>query len=137
MARRSRPRLERGPLPLARALEYATQIVDALDKSPPARRHPPRLEARERHAGEVGREAARFRTGARPRAASVAADECTHDSRTLTAKARSWARFQYISPEQLEGKDADARTDIFAFGALVYEMITGKPAFRAARPRRT
>ena len=35
-----------------------------------------------------------------------------------------------MAPEQLEGKDADARTDIFAFGAVVYEMVTGKKAFK-------
>ena len=36
---------------------------------------------------------------------------------------------QYMAPEQLEGKEADARTDIFAFGALMYELVTGKKAF--------
>ncbi|PYV31388.1 MAG: hypothetical protein DMG09_25945 [Acidobacteria bacterium] len=38
---------------------------------------------------------------------------------------------QYLAPGQLEGKSVDARTDIFAFGALVYEMLTGKGAFQA------
>src|SRR5438270_285804 len=36
---------------------------------------------------------------------------------------------QYMSPEQVEGREADARSDIFAFGAIVYEMVNGKRAF--------
>ena len=47
----------------------------------------------------------------------------------LTAQGTILGTFQYMAPEQLEGKDADARTDIFAFGAVVYEMLTGKKAF--------
>src|SRR5947209_7909089 len=38
---------------------------------------------------------------------------------------------RHMSPEQLEGRDADARTDIFAFGAMVYEMVDGRKAFEA------
>ena len=48
---------------------------------------------------------------------------------TLTGAGTIVGTFQYMAPEQLEGKDADARTDLFAFGAVVYEMITGRRAF--------
>jgi Tol biopolymer transport system component len=50
-------------------------------------------------------------------------------SRPLTAEGTIVGTFQYMAPEQLEGKDADARTDIFAFGAVLYEMVGGKRAF--------
>ena len=47
----------------------------------------------------------------------------------LTAAGAILGTFQYMAPEQLEGENADARTDIFAFGAVVYEMVTGRKAF--------
>jgi serine/threonine protein kinase len=50
-------------------------------------------------------------------------------TRPLTAEGTIVGTFQYMAPEQLEGKDADARTDIFAFGAVLYEMVTGTRAF--------
>src|SRR3970282_2986775 len=50
-------------------------------------------------------------------------------SQPLTAEGTIVGTFQYMAPEQLEGKDADARTDLFALGATLYEMATGKKAF--------
>ncbi len=47
----------------------------------------------------------------------------------LTAQGTILGTFQYMAPEQIEGHEADARTDIFAFGAVLYEMVTGKKAF--------
>ena len=52
----------------------------------------------------------------------------------LTAQGTIMGTFQYMSPEQTEGKEADARSDIFAMGALLYEMVTGKRAFTGQKP---
>src|SRR5262245_54017919 len=50
-------------------------------------------------------------------------------TRNLTTAGTLLGTFQYMAPEQLEGKETDARTDIFAFGALLYEMASGRRAF--------
>jgi serine/threonine protein kinase len=48
----------------------------------------------------------------------------------ITAQGTILGTFQYMAPEQLEGAEADHRTDIFAFGSVLYEMLTGKRAFQ-------
>jgi len=47
----------------------------------------------------------------------------------ITQRGTIMGTFQYMAPEQVEGQDADARSDIFAYGAVVFEMLTGRPAF--------
>jgi serine/threonine protein kinase len=126
-------RLERGPLPLARAIEYSIQIVDALDRA-----HRLGVTHRDLKPGNVmltksGVKVLDFGLAAQYRPATgTADDEANHDgSNALTAEGTILGTLQYISPEQLEGRTVDARTDIFAFGAVAYEMITGIRAFRA------
>src|SRR5262249_14078012 len=53
----------------------------------------------------------------------VSADEA------ITAQGTILGTLQYMAPEQLEGRETDSRADIFAFGAVLYEMVTGKKAF--------
>src|SRR5438132_14426055 len=55
--------------------------------------------------------------------------EMTAEQAKLTVEGTIIGTFQYMAPEQLEGKEADARTDIFALGEVIYEMASGKPAF--------
>ena len=54
----------------------------------------------------------------------------------LTAQGTILGTFQYMAPEQIEGQEADARSDIFAFGCVLYEMLTGKRAFEGEDARR-
>jgi serine/threonine protein kinase len=121
-------RLERGPLPLGTLVEHASQIVDALDRA-----HGQRLVHRDLKPANVmltrsGAKLldfglARTMTDASPLSVEETADQ------PLTGAGRILGTYPYMSPEQLRGKPADSRSDIFAFGAVLYEMATGERAF--------
>ena len=60
--------------------------------------------------------------------------QATARAETLTEEGTILGTLQYMAPEQLEARPTDARADIFAFGAIVYEMATGQPAFKGDEP---
>jgi eukaryotic-like serine/threonine-protein kinase len=131
-------RLERGPLPLHVALNCTMEIADALDKA-----HKQGVVHRDLKPGNIMltkmgmklmdfglAKAAPFASS--PLEAATAAERLTAmatRTKPLTAEGSILGTFEYMAPEQLEGKEADARSDIFALGAVLYEMITGKRAF--------
>jgi Tol biopolymer transport system component len=127
-------RLERGPLPSADVFRYGAQIADALDRA-----HKQGIVHRDLKPGNVmitqdGAKLLDFGL-ARPVSVSGRVDELTRTTpvvQPLTAEGTIVGTFQYMAPEQLEGQEADARTDIFALGALLYEMATAQPAFKGA-----
>ena len=131
-------RLEKGRLPLDQALEYAIQIADALDKA-----HRQGVVHRDLKPGNImitksGTKLLDFglaKLKGDAGGVSPLSQMPTQDpSAPLTAEGTIIGTLQYMAPEQLEGKEADARTDIFAFGAVVYEMVTGKKAFEGKSP---
>ena len=127
-------RLLKGALPFEQVLRFGTQIADGLDKA-----HRQGIVHRDLKPGNVmltrsGVKLLDFglaKAVAVPGAgsgASLTALPTQHGS-NLTQEGTILGTFQYMAPEQLEGKEADARTDIFAFGTLLYEMATGRKAF--------
>jgi serine/threonine protein kinase/Tol biopolymer transport system component len=138
-------RLQKGPLPLKQALECGIQICEALEKA-----HRAGIVHRDLKPGNIMLTA----TGAKlldfglakPAAALLGTQTVTRGQLTpstptmnlsalgtkpnaLTQQGSIVGTFQYMAPEVLQGQEADARSDIFSFGCVLYEMITGRRAF--------
>jgi len=149
-------RIGRGPLPLSDVLKYGAQIAAALDRAhragivhrdlKPGNVMISKGDAKLLDFG-LARDSAPSRgprsrgdappiPGSSPAFAATSKLPATHDDptelrfeRPLTERGTILGTVQYMAPEQFDGLEADARTDIFALGALLYEMVTGKPAF--------
>lgn len=130
-------RLSKGPLPIEETLKCALQICEALDKA-----HRQGIVHRDLKPGNImltkhGVKLLDFGLAkiCAPLQAQFANQQSQIDQdaptlkQSLTEEGTILGTIQYMAPEQLEGKEADARTDVFAFGAMLYEMASGKKAF--------
>ncbi len=126
-------RLTKGGLPLEQTLRFGQEIADALDKA-----HRQGIVHRDLKPGNVmltksGVKLLDFGLAKVMGPASPPGSLTSLPTQQgLTQEGTILGTFQYMAPEQLEGKETDARTDIFAFGAVLYEMATGKKAFSGA-----
>ena len=139
-------RLQRGPLPLKQALTYGIQICEALEKA-----HRAGIVHRDLKPGNIMLTAAGAKLLdfglAKPFVAIAAKSASSSDLQmtsaatlsltALTSKASPLTQqgsvvgtFQFMAPEVLQGKEADARSDIFSLGCVLYEMISGRRAFQ-------
>ncbi len=125
-------RLARGPLPIEHVLRYGGQIADALERA-----HREGIIHRDLKPSNVmitksGAKLLDFGLAKRV-VVNESSDRLDTAARTesipLTSEGAVVGTYQYMAPEQLAALEVDARTDVFSFGALLYEMTTGRPAF--------
>ncbi|HST09218.1 MAG TPA: protein kinase [Terriglobales bacterium] len=125
-------RLSKGPLPLDQALKYGIEICEGLEKA-----HRCGVVHRDLKPGNImlTRSCTKLMdfglakpvSGGPP--SSGLSETLATPQHPLTQEGMVVGTFQYMSPEQVEGKEADARSDVFALGAVLYEMVTGRRAF--------
>src|SRR6266508_5987471 len=125
-------RLLKGALQAEQVLRYGIEIADALDKA-----HRQGIVHRDLKPGNIMLTTSGVKLldfGLAKAVAPVSPVSSvsvlpTQAGTNLTREGTILGTFQYMAPEQLEGREADARTDIFAFGAVLHEMATGQKAF--------
>src|SRR5215469_14370866 len=128
-------RLKKGPLPPEQVLKYGIEVCEGLEKA-----HGSGVMHRDLKPGNImltktGAKLMDFGlakvtpTGTPPSSGLTMTFPGPSADQPLTARGTLVGTFQYMAPEQVEGKDADLRSDIFALGAVLYEMATGKRAF--------
>jgi Tol biopolymer transport system component len=121
----------KGPLPVERGVEYARQILDALDAA-----HRMGIVHRDLKPANIlvtknGVKLLDFGLAKAERAKAISASDETV-TQAITQDGTILGTLQYMAPEQLQGKGVDARSDLFSFGCVLYEMLTGKRAFEGA-----
>jgi len=121
-------RVSKGALPIDQVLRHGIEIASALDAA-----HRKGVVHRDLKPGNImlTKSGAKLLDFGLAKSVTVLESDPSAVTMTqpLTSKGTIVGTFQYMAPEQLEGQDADARTDVFAFGAVLYEMATGKRAF--------
>ena len=138
-------RLRKGPLPLKQALQFSIQIADALTNA-----HRAGILHRDLKPGNVmltaggaklldfglaktaptlSGSAAAAISGMTPSTPTMTLAELSSPSKGLTQRGTVVGTFQYMAPEVLQGAEADARSDVFSLGCVLYEIVTGRRAF--------
>ena len=128
-------RIKKGPLPLPEVLRVGAQIAEALDAA--HRRGIVHRDLKPENvmltrAGAKLLDFGLARTASEGSAVISGLTSLPTEVERLTTQGTILGTFQYMAPEQLEGLESDARTDLFALGALLYEMATGRKAFSGA-----
>ena len=121
----------KGPLPLRQALQYGAQICEALDVA-----HRQRIVHRDLKPANIlatksGIKLLDFGLAKQQSGPSSSGSDVT---RKLTQENTLIGTLQYMAPEQLQGKPADSRSDIFSFGCVLYELLIGREAFQGSDP---